>query len=583
MANYKLKVIQPVNIHSREQTISKTIGLADIGTYVATKVDTTGKMYYVPTLNGWISTNDATKVQLTSVVANDSDKEKGVQSVKEVVDNSPFYSNKQSSEKFTQESLEGIVTDSLESLLYSQINASIQFDASTRLFGQPFQFTPTTDTRISSELDLGRKYVETFVAEAPIVYILPGKATYLPELQEGERDAIKNVLSSATNAIEKAVQEDILNAEQRYFDFVPDYTSYMNYVNALCRVGASYMGIGDLDAPVKAWQQKYRYFNWANYKYEEVYKPVKGDDKVFTLGGAVDAVQDTLQKAFESWIGSYQYTQFYVDPSTSFQESSSNSSGTSAVQSLLEKVQGAVKEYSFMSTAASTMTGIPDLVGGTKQAIDSAIEAFSGGIFSKILTNTNVIIDGGNIMFPEIWGDSNYSKSYNISMNLVSPYGTKESIYLHVLVPLFHLLALSAPRQISSNGFGQPFFVKISSKGWFNCELGMVESISIEKVMGSYTVNGLPTEIRVDLSVKDLYSTMMVSSSTNPGLFFENKSLTNWLAVTCGLNIAEPNFVEKWKTVLTSMIAGAAMDIPGNMYEKVTETVRNKIRNIIGF
>lgn len=574
---YQLILKKQTKILSRATLASASIGTLFPGSIIAESK--TGDFYKLKDRDGYILANNPDNVEVTSLAVDG-----GKKATETIL---PGTERQQLLNRIVggQVDLEDVIESSLEKILVSQMESTAKFDASMRLFGQPFQFTDTTDPRVSKSLHLGRKYVETFIAESPIVYIMPGRASYLPELKEEEKNVFSKMLDGAANSINSTIKEDIFKAEQRFFDFVPDYTNYMNYVNALCRVGAAMIGVADMTAPVKKGPIKnYRFFDWANYKYEETFSGTASKkDEVFTVGGLIDETVQSVTEAFETWYQGFQYVQFYVDPSSSFQESGSNNSGTSAVQSLLEKMQGSMKEYAFMSTAASSATGIPDMVQGMRQVVDSAASAFSGGVFSKILTNGHVVIDGGNMQFPEIWGDSNYNKSYNISINLVSPYGDKESIYLHVLVPLFHLLALSAPRQMSANGYGQPFFVKVSSKGWFNCELGIVESISIEKVMGSYSVNGLPTEVRVDLSIKDLYSTMAITSSQNPGDFFENKALVNWLAVTCGLDITKPAIAEKWTSVLYSLVAGSAIDIPGNIYSKTLEVTRNWARGITNF
>lgn len=537
------------------------------GVYNATKNE--GSFYFLPDHAGWISTADKTKA---AVITAEQAKDPGMSGYNSAVKNLTVPTT-----------TVGIDGGSLESLITSSVSSKVKISASTRMFGQPFQFNETADVRIDTKSTLGRKYTETIIAEAPIVYIVPGRASYLPDLDDEQRSSIASFMNSTLSSVESAVKEDILGAEQRYFEFIGDYTGYMNYVNALCRAGATYLGIGDLDAPVTAFRQKYRHFDWKNYKFSDVFKPTKTPDKTFTIEKESSSVKDVVSNAYEHWIGAFQYTQFYVDPSTSFQESTSNQSGTSTIQSMLEKAQSFSKEAAFMGSAAGSLTGADELVKGTASVIDQAMNSLSAGIFSKFFSNTKVIVDGGNITFPEIWGDSSHSKSYNITMNLVSPYGDKESIYLHILVPLFHLMCLSAPRQLSSNSYGSPFLVKVSAKGWFNCELGMVESISVEKVQGSYSVDGMPTEVTVSLSVKDLYSTLPITPSTKPGLFFENKALVNWLAVTCGINIAEPAFAEKWKIVLTTLLQGALMDIPDNTFSNVVEGLKNVYNRALGF
>ena len=191
-------------------------------------------------------------------------------------------------------------------------------------------------------------------------------------------------------------------------------------------------------------------------------------------------------------------------------------------------------------------------------------------------------ISGSNIIFPEIWGDASFSKSYQFTINLVSPYGDPESIFLNIIMPMMHLIALGLPRQTSANSFTSPFLVKVFCKGWFSCELGMVDSISIEKGGNgdAWSVSGLPTEAKVTLSVKDLYSNLMITKTTNPSLFFNNQGLIEFLSVTCGMDIREPNLITKLETIINSIFSNL-YDIPKNAYNSFIESIRNKVNELI--
>ncbi|WP_216369602.1 hypothetical protein, partial [Brevibacillus sp. MCWH] len=203
-----------------------------------------------------------------------------------------------------------------------------------------------------------------------------------------------------------------------------------------------------------------------------------------------------------------------------------------------DTMEGIVKELAFFSQTAA-VSQLDDFRRGVSDTFDkwskSLMSNYGEGFFSRLLSSSSKILDGSNLIFPELWGDAAYNKSYTITINLVSPYGDKESVYLNIIVPLLHILALALPRQTSANSFGPPFLVKVSSKGWFNCEMGVIDNVSIEKGgQGSWTVDGLPTEVKVQISVKDLYSGLMITPNSRPDLFFENKGLMNWLAITCG-------------------------------------------------
>ena len=185
---------------------------------------------------------------------------------------------------------------------------------------------------------------------------------------------------------------------------------------------------------------------------------------------------------------------------------------------------------------------------------------------------------GSNILFPELWQNSHYNKSYNVTINLVSPYGDKESLYLNILVPLMHILVLGLPRQSTANSFSHPFLVKAFSKGWFSCEMGIVDSIQIDKGGSgeAWTIDGLPSEMKVTLGVKDLYSNLMITPTTKPGLFFENQGMIDFLAVMCGIDLTRPNFLIKLESMF-SIFTGKVINLPKEAYNDIIQSVREKV------
>lgn len=474
-----------------------------------------------------------------------------------------------------------------------------KLDVSTRLFGQPFQFTSETDMRITAEgeqYELGRKYTETFIGEAPICSIIPGVSSFLPNFSDEERNAVTSFFKGAgVTGSNKKHLEDMLKEESRYFDFVSSYTTYMKYVNLMCRTSAVYMGIGDTRVPINnIVNDKLQYFDWKNYKYSGLMVSEEQSSKNYSIFDLAEDVKESItleniiKEGAEMVAGAKNYVEFYVDPASSFQETSTNQTTNSSLSGFLEQAQGYSKEYHFYKGLAdgtmvdglfTGMSAAGSVLGGAANVIT---DAFSGGLLTKLFGATKTVINGGNVLLPEIWGDTNYQKSYSVNVKLVSPFGTKESVYLHVLVPLFHLLALGLPRQITANGFAQPFLVKLSAKGWFSCEMGMIDSISVEKVQGSYTVNGVPTEINVSISVRDLYSDLMITSATKPGLFIANRGLMNWIAVTSGVDVTQPAFIEKWEAVMKTLLVSQTTGI-SDIYDQLKEKLQNILSPITYF
>lgn len=558
-----------LNIRTGPSTSYKSIGTVSKGEKFSSSKQSNG-WYYLDSKKGWASGVQSSYLKVVSNTSTTSSKASSKVNTKITT----HVAN--SSGKST-----GIDKKVLNMLLDSAKSNERRFDGSTRLFGAPFQFTKETDFRLSgNKYDLGRKYIDTMIAEAPIVYFMPGKPNFLPDMAKEQKNAFSSFFKSQKvdgSANKSALNAILGNDDVRYFDFLADYGTYIKYVNLLCRTAAIYMGIGDRDAPVDALATKYRWFDWSNYRYEDAYK-VKNEkiDSIFDVAEmGASKLKDELYRAL---FGSYQYVQFYVDASTSFNESSTNQTADSKLAGAFDTGQGLIKELSFFLNAGG-MSRTDAWFKEQAAELDNLADKMGEGLFSKLGHMGATLVSGSNIIFPEIWGDAAYNKSYNITVNLVSPYGDKESIYLNIIVPLLHLIALALPRQTTANSFTNPFLVKVSSKGWFNCEMGIIDNISIEKATGSWTVDGLPSEVKVQVSVKDLYSTLSITANNQPALFFENKGLINWLAVTCGLDVTKPAFEEKWQAILMSFM-NSAVDIPGNVYNSVLESVRSNIERL---
>lgn len=458
-------------------------------------------------------------------------------------------------------------------------------DVSTRLFGSPHQFLESADCRVNTKIDLGRKFIENIVAESPIVYFVPGRPNFLPNTSKKRKSTLekffKNNMPSdktAADALKDVLSED---NEERYFDFVIDYANYMRIVNILCRVASIYIGIGDQKVP--GTNTAYKYYNWENYKYFNLTKEKDPTNKsVFSK--IVDSIHGVLTDAEEQLFGRGLYIPFYVDPSTSFSESASNSTKASAIEGFFDSAEGIMKDASFLLNAAALKQS-DDFFKNLGEDIDELTKnVFKGSdnFLTRLVGATNSLVQGHNIIFPEIWGDAAYNKSYNITINLVSPYGDKESIFLNVIMPMMFILGFSLPQQVTANTYKTPMLVKVFSKGWFSCDMGIVESLSMDKggQGDAWSVDGLPMQVKIQMTVKDLYSELSVPNSGTPAAFMQNQGMIDFLAVTCGVDITEPTFILKIKTMF-AVFLNKIFDIPNNLFNEVIDDLRDILNPFI--
>lgn len=453
----------------------------------------------------------------------------------------------------------------------------------TRVLGMPHQFLETADFRIDNSNHFGYCFAKEIFMEKPMVTLIPGKPNYLPDYSEADKEVFGKLISDEStfngNDTAKGLLEKLIegNEETRYYDFISDFSTYINYVNLMCRVAAIFLDIGEDLGPDN--KTPYKSYNWGNYQLftsYEMKKSIFNGDSLFEV--ASDAYEQLKNDLF---YGDRTFVNFIVDPSSSVSENISNSTQKSQLEGTFDSMEGIVKEASmFMSSMSEDAGSFQSYVTKAGEKILELGNSITGGFFKKMLgLAEEQILHGSNLIYPEIWMDSEYSKTYSLKINLISPYGSKEAIYLNVIVPMIHALCFALPKQTSANSFTSPFLIRGYATGWFSIDMGMVESIDIDKgPEQSWTVEGLPTQATVTLTIKDFYSQLMMTRSDQFRLFWTNQGLIDFLGNACGLDLTKPNTIVKID-VVQMLLAGKVSDIIPNTYFKLTEGFKNKVRN----
>ena len=484
-----------------------------------------------------------------------------------------------------------------------------------RAFGLPYQFRESVDLRTSGvDFPLGVDYLYAMSA-APYVSIVPGKPLFLPDVSDTERDRYFKVFNDLIEPLADGVHmaQDALtalnseNVEIKYFGFQLDYVKYIRYVNTMCWMMAIMLGISDKPVPgfesLPNGEGTFGKFDWSRYRLSHLFAgrhPI-GDDGIYmssegglasktaeSIGTAWDMFWSSDKNSFDAAADAYAYlmdqadkepyyTDFYINPNVSYSETFSNSTSPSMVEGLVNQASDMAKEIGFLLSA-----GINDVEGqeNLRKTINQMSQGVTGGngILSRLLSGVSTIISGSNIAFPEIWKSSEYSRSYNIDINLKTPYGTKESIFMDILVPMAHWVILAAPRMQSVNTYGAPFLVKSFIPGFCSIDMGIVENLTITKGGdgSAWSVDGLPLEMNLSISIKDLYhqiSTHMINfaSPTDIYNFIWNTGYMDYLSVQCGLNMKQSE-------------AGKKLSIIKSIVQNQLDTkyIKNRIEDEIG-
>lgn len=465
--------------------------------------------------------------------------------------------------------------------------------------GMPFQYTYLTDRRLnnntvyskeptgnfikSGNLDMyGRMFAGDIAANTPICSIVPGTPVFLTNIKQSlfgvdsnasnkERGGWLPVLSQVTDfnigdAIKSIIDQNDDKAYQ-YYSMEVNTTEYFNFVNALCQTTARFMGLGNIAYRNRSCTA----FDWSNYNQA--------------------AEQD--YSMFEEIAGMNNGISFAFDPMSSISDTLNNSTKDSDLAGMLNGISEKARELEFMLGTGGISL---DIVNSSDY--EAALASVSDGVLSGIRNPLSVISSfisntthGMNVRFPEMWSDSSLSRSYDIDMKFITPYATQFCKWRYVIVPFLHLFCLAAPQSKDTiMNYSRPFLIKAYSRGYFNVEMGLIDSIQWKRYGEGDMISedGIPTEIDVSISFHDLYQQLAISlfhgaegsekditvNMQRIAVFFNNSGLMDMLGSLSGVNTNRFNLGEKL-SLFASTAIGAFSATGSNVLSHISDRVRN--------
>ena len=417
--------------------------------------------------------------------------------------------------------------------LFNDDNSGMDLKVSSirGIFGCPYQFMPEVDPREYFNDTVNDKpgviYLDKIISRIPLLIMVPGEPVFLPDGSDDEKRFFLDLLNGAdtSSSAGKTMEETLTSKPIKYYGLKPMWDKYYrDFVDPMLNAVATFMNLRDVPyfgSDLGSW-------SWENNLPNEL----------------------NIFSAYRGGVA------FYLNAESSFSEGFNNSSTPSALLSKVNSLSDIGREINFIMGSrgeGTTMGKIHDIgkdigasAGETTQKMmpEGLLGALASGISSTV-------IQGGKLMFPEIWSDSSYSRDYSINLKLVSPDNDDYSILLNILAPLVHIIGLVAPHNVDVNGYISPFIVRVFYKGVFSCPMGLIQSVSFTKGgEGNWSQSGLPTVVDVSISIKELYSTMSIGQS---GTGMEvNTSQMDYLANLCGINIMEPDLRRQfylWNTL----------------------------------
>lgn len=449
----------------------------------------------------------------------------------------------------------------------SGIQGNIPIGNMAFVHGLPFQYTEITDRRnkLGGEDFYGRSYARDILANLPIMIVTPGKPVFMTNVTNGTTlnlasvaqavgsgigavvDFLAPSLNDGIDAASAVLNGDAealsdMNGDYQYYSLQVDTTGYFNYVDSMCKTAASIMGLGRRSIDGSGHGTDCINVNWADYNKDVQFNSMFQD--VMGMDGGVS---------------------FVFDPTGSVSDTISNSTTDSQFAGMFSEYSSKAREMEFiLGYSGSSAYNVVNSSDFTEEATNSLKSGGMLGIenvVDRIGTWIKNTAHGMNIRFPEIWADSTNQRSYDVEMHFIAPYCTDFCKWRYVLVPFFHTFALAAPKSnTNSSQYSAPFIIRAFSVGYFNVELGIVESLTWKRFGEGDMISssGIPTQIDVTMSFKDLYHTLMMTNmfgTTDDGshmppfdninAFMRNTGLMDMIGTLSGVNMNRINFAQR--------------------------------------
>ena len=462
---------------------------------------------------------------------------------------------------------------------YANLQEGLRVKDLRGILGMPHQFLPITDPRINTSNEssvvgyndeFGRVYSEKIIKNIPLLLMTPGVPSFMNSFSEEQKKKVIGKLGNMTTESFESIFSD--NRTGKYYSLKYAYSEYFYYVNAMLRSAAHFLEIQDETIDGK----KLGSLNW-------LYQSSTLGSEIFSHGNLAN------------FLGPYAgCIAFYADAGTTVDESFSNSTSESQLASTLNGLSDSGRELNYLLGNVGGLAGVNlDLLGSTSSLdttindLKSKVETILGSnnVMSNILGKATTLFAGGRMVFPEIWSDSSFSRSYSCSMKLVSPSGDKLSIYLNILVPIYHLLGFTLPRQADNQAYFSPFLVRAYYKGLFNVDMGIIQSLSITKGdEGEWTIDGIPTVANISFEIKDLYDDLYMSKQSlkKDYSIMSNIAELDYIANSCGVNVNDQEVMRTIRMYASLGFSSVTDKVTIGIFGNIAQYFNQKAQNIFG-
>ena len=259
-----------------------------------------------------------------------------------------------------------------------------------------------------------------------------------------------------------------------------------------------------------------------------------------------------------------QFISYKIDHVSTVSESFSSSVQESSIAQTMNSRAQANIEKRFTLSGGQTGWALLDSI--TQAATDTVNGAISGMGVDGIV---GAFMGSGFAEIPKYWaGSSAQLPKVDMTIELRAWSGDRFTIFNHLLVPYFGLLAGALPQMTGKSSYGAPFMCECYIPGKMQIKMGMIDSISVTRGVGNvgWTREGLCLGLDINVSVVDMSSIMAMPLTTSAAalskldprgfvsdLLSDETPFNNYMAVLSALTLTEqvymiPDISRRWRT-----------------------------------
>lgn len=433
--------------------------------------------------------------------------------------------------------------------------------------GIPYQFMESVDRRYTSS-GIGRKYGQKIITQMPLMFMMPCRPNFMPNQNTDNKGSVLQILSSGDSGATDLINGLLLKGGS-YYTAGFAYDEYYKCLNTMLSAVAHYMGIEMRKIDLGSGRKYIYQMDWSN----------------------VDRTGD----GYRSFLSANEAIGFYCDGLSSIDTSFGNTTTQSQLASTINSYSDMANEISFLlneeSVAGMAIAGVEDVSSIVTDAVGSLLGGLGGGVVGNLTSNgVDTVINGGKIVFPEIWSDSTHDESYSFTLKLRSPDNDDLSIFLNIIKPYCELLCFTLPQMMINdpNGYQSPFLVKAYCKGLFHIDMGIIDSMSVTRgAECQWNDNGLPTQIDLQFSITNLYHHLAMSGAESNAQdkitsLFTNTQYMDFLANIAGCSAMEESYVQNQIQNKLYAVGTDALRVPRGVWNSITTKGSNLLGSLYG-